>query len=68
MIELVFVACMITHPDCLRGKDAELSVGGSRRDGLLAEAPPTLATWTVEHPGSDHLGRCQESRAPRGQA
>lgn len=51
MIELVFVVCMIARPGSCEEKTLSFLAEGQGPMACLVEAPPTLATWTGEHPG-----------------
>ncbi|MFT3973532.1 MAG: hypothetical protein QM699_08815 [Amaricoccus sp.] len=52
MIELVFMACLIGRPEACEEKTLSfLAQGGGAMSSCLMEAPPTLANWSVEHPG-----------------
>lgn len=61
MIELVFVACLIAHPEvCEERILGFLSESGSPM-ACAIEAPPTLASWSGTHPGYRISSwRCQE--------
>lgn len=69
MIELVFVACMIARPDACEERILSfLSQSGSPMACVL-EAPPTLATWSGEHPGYRiDSWRCQDPMHRRERA
>lgn len=62
MMELVFVACMIAQPQACEEKTLSFLAQGGGTMACLMEAPPTLASWSVEHPGY-RIGawRCQDS-------
>ncbi|MBB5222355.1 hypothetical protein HNP73_002291 [Amaricoccus macauensis] len=62
MIELVFMACLIGHPDVCEQRTLGFITEGGGAMACLKEAPPTLATWSVEHPGY-RIGawHCQDS-------
>lgn len=62
MIELVFVACMIARPEACEERTLSFLSQGNGTMSCLMEGPPTLASWTVEHPGF-RIGawRCQDS-------
>jgi hypothetical protein len=61
MIELVFVACLVIRPEACEEKTLSFLEHGSPL-ACMIEAPPTLATWTGEHPGYRVTSwRCQDS-------
>lgn len=62
MIELVFMACLIGQPNVCEERTLGFVSGGGSELSCLKEAPPTLANWSVEHPGY-RIGawRCQDS-------
>lgn len=61
MIELVFIACMIAHPDACEEKTLSFLSRGSDTRSCVLRAPPTLAAWTGEHPGYRIASwRCQD--------
>jgi hypothetical protein len=62
MIELVFVACLIARPQACEEKTLSFLAQGSGPMACIMEAPPTLASWTGEHPGFRISSwRCQDS-------
>lgn len=62
MIELVFIACLIGRPDVCEEKTLSFLATSGGTMACLREAPPTLASWSVAHPGY-RIGawRCQEA-------
>lgn len=62
MIELVFVACMIAHPEACEEKTLSFLAQGGGPMACMSEAPPTLASWAGEHPGYRISSwRCQDA-------
>lgn len=62
MIELVFVACMIAHPDACEEKTMSFVSDGWSTRICVMRAPTTLAAWSGEHPGYRIASwHCQDS-------